>query len=187
MDDEIDTDELFASIEGIPVDVYRKQRAFINNIRAKAEKVRNLPPEKWPEIKINWDLSRESQRFCLDGVKKEEFEEYYPNGFSTYWVCLDGFDNVLGNYSRRDDGELWSVGCQSKLAAMIIYLSEGHPISPPKASYVKETNKIILSGGHHRYAVAKAIGEEEIPICVDEENRIEVERLLGSHYKEIKN
>jgi len=187
MDDKIDADELFASIEGISIDVYRTQRAFKNDIRDKAETVRNLTAEKCPEIKINWDLSRASQRFCCDGLKKEEFEKYYPKGFFTYRVCFGDFDSVLGNYSRRDEGELWSVGCKSKLAEMIIYLSEGYPISPPKASYVKETNKIILSGGHHRYAVAKAIGEKEIPICVDEDNKLEIERLLEGHYKEIKN
>lgn len=178
MEDKIDADELFDSIEGISVDVYRQQRAFKNDIRNKAEKVKNTPVEDWPEIKINWDLSKEAQRFCCDGMKQEEFDEYYPNGFFIYWVCLDDFDSVLGDYSRRDEGELWAVGSESKLAEMIIYLSEGHPISPPISSYVTETNKIILSGGHHRYAVAKAIGEKNIPICMDMDNKIEIEKLI---------
>lgn len=184
MEDKIDAYELFASIEGISVDIYRQQRAFKNDIRNKAEKVRNLPVEDWPEIKINWDLSKEAQRFCCDGMKQEEFEEYYPKGFFIYWVCLGDFDNVLGAYSRRDEGDLWTVGFESKLAEMIIYLSEGHPISPPLAAPNEYSDDIILLGGHHRYAVAKAIGEKRIPICIRPDNKPEIERLIGAHCME---
>lgn len=181
MEDKIDADELFALIEGISVDIYRQQRAFKNDIRNKAEKVRNIPVEDWPTIKINWDLSKEAQRFCCDGMKQEEFERFYPEGFYVYWVCLNDFDSVLCHYSRRDEGELWAVGLQSKLAEMIIYLSEGHPVSPPLAVPNEYSDEIILSGGHHRYAVAKAIGEKRIPICVEAHNKLKIERLMDAH------
>lgn len=187
MEDRIDIDELFASLEGMPVDIYRKQKAFKNDIRAKAEKIKNLPVESWPKIQINWDVSKEGQKFCLDGVKKEEFEKHYPEGFYVFWICLDAFDDVLCHYSRRGEDELWNVGSQSKLAEMIVYLSEGHPISPPLAIPLKDSNEIALSGGHHRYAVAKAIGERTIPICVKADNKLEIERLLGVHCEEMEN
>ena len=70
---------------------------------------------------------------------------------------LNEFDQYLCNFSRRDDNELWEVGFQSKLAEMIVYLSEGNPITPPIIKPLKN-NEIIFQGGHHRYAVAKAIG-----------------------------
>jgi hypothetical protein len=34
----------------------------------------DMPPDEWPQLKFNWDLSAESQRFALDGVELSDFQ-----------------------------------------------------------------------------------------------------------------
>ena len=57
------------------------------------------------------------------------------------------------------------------------HISEGRPISPP---VIKPTSngKIILIGGHHRYAAAKVVSEKKLPICCNSENRNKIDILL---------
>ncbi|MDT3618402.1 transcriptional regulator [Cronobacter sakazakii] len=129
----------------------------------KSKEFYNKSPEEWPVIKFNWDYRLESQRHCFDGVSQSNFEKWYPDGLVLGFMPLKDFDKYLYHYSRRDGDELWELGCQSKLAEMIVYLAEGHPISPPIIKPV-DNNEVIFQGGHHRYAIAKAIGIKEISL-----------------------
>ena len=154
---------------------YKRSMAEHEELHTKSEKLYGKQPNEWPTITINWDYRPESQRYCFDGLSKSEFDEFYPNGLVLGHIPLREFDRYLCHFSRRDGDELWKIGSQSKLAKMIIFLSEGKPITPPVIKPV-ENNEVIFQGGHHRYAVAKAIGLREIPIYayiegVDELNR----------------
>ena len=132
-----------------------------------ASRFENLPVEEWPNIQFKWDISKASQRFSLDGCTKENFEQYYPQGLLLGWVSLSDFDAKLCHYSRRDTAqELWACGCQWKLSRMIEYLAQGRPISPPLVKPTMNSSEIIFLGGNHRYAVAKALNINNIPILV---------------------
>ncbi|PPL16927.1 transcriptional regulator [Oceanisphaera arctica] len=140
---------------------YRRETEERERVFNKSRDFYNKPPEEWPAIKFNWDYRLESQRFCFDGLTQSDFEKMYPDGLVLGHMPLKEFDKYLCHYSRRDGDELWELGCQSKLAKMIVYLSEGNPITPPVIKPI-ENNEVIFQGGHHRYAVAKAIENEEV-------------------------
>jgi hypothetical protein len=182
MPDDMTTDEWLAVLRGEDLESHRKERAFRERICSKTEQYRNTPVGSWPKIEINWDVTQESQRFSFDGQTKEQFEAYYPEGLCLGYVELAEFDKGLCHFSRRDEGELWEVGFQSKLAFLLVYLSEGCPISPPVAKPT-DNGELILIGGHHRYAIAKAIGEKTIPIYVCPEHKSEVDKRVAVEWK----
>ena len=183
MKDDINIDEILATINGRSLEEYRREMDFRNEIHAKSLKYLNKNSSEWPPINFNWDVSIESQRFSLDGTKKEEFLKYYPEGFSLGYVALSELDSVLCHYSRRDEGELWELGCSSKLASLIVYLSEGHPIAPPLVKPLEDCSEVIFQGGHHRYAIAKEIGERNIPIHVEPQFKNKIDLLLKVSWK----
>ncbi|HHQ4780970.1 TPA: transcriptional regulator [Aeromonas veronii] len=157
---------------------YRREVDENERISNKSKEFYNKPPEEWPAIEFNWDYRLKSQRFCFDGVTQTDFEKMYPKGLVLGHMPLLEFDKHLCHYSRRDGDELWELGCQSKLAEMIVYLSEGNPITPPIIKPI-ENNEVIFQGGHHRYAVAKAIGSEKISIYVSPEHVRELNDFMS--------
>ncbi len=176
-------DQIYAEQAGLSIEQYMNEKKINLEITREAERYIDTTSDTWPVIKINWDLAIDSQCFSLDGTNQKTFEEYYPNGFCQGWVSLFEFDKVLCHYSRRDKGELWDVGFKSKLAFLIVYLSKGLPISPPFVcpnSALK--GQTILRGGHHRYAIAKEIGEKNIPIHFKPEDKISIENLMKVTY-----
>lgn len=170
-------EEVFAKMQGQTLEEYRTQLEFHARIDSESEKYLNQPVEKWPYIVMNWDTSKSSQRFSLDGQSQEQFLKNYPDGFCLGHANLAEFDKILCHFSRRDDGELWELGCPDRLAFLIVYLSEGYPISPPLVKPL-ESGEVILQGGHHRYAIAKAIDETEIPIHVVPEHKSQIDKLI---------
>lgn len=155
-----------------------RERALHRRIKADSQRYLEAPVSEWPPIVFNWDLSQASQRFSKDGISSEEFSKTYPQGFCLGYVSLADFDQRLCFFSRRKDRELWAIGDPYKLAYLIIYLSEGRPISPPFARPLP-CNEIVIDGGHHRYAVAKAVGETEIPVYVTPRHKRDLESLLS--------
>lgn len=155
--------ELFKYLSTLPRSICDKDSELRSFLFERSKQYVNKPPAEWPSIEFNWDYRPESQRYCFDGMTQDEFEEYYPRGLSLGKITLEEFDKFLCHFSRRDDDELWEVGCQTKLAQMILYLAGGHPITPPFIKPLPD-NEVIFQGGHHRYAVAKAIGIDTIPL-----------------------
>lgn len=155
----------------------RKERAMRQSICADSHKYLWVPVSEWPPIVLKWDISKESQRFSKDGLSPEEFNKWYPHGFCLGYVALSEFDMRLCFFSRRKDRELWKIGDPYKLAHLIGYLAEGRPISPPLATPMT-SQEIVIEGGHHRYAIAKAIGESEIPVYVTPRKKSDLASLL---------
>lgn len=175
-------EEMFAVINGEDPVKAREEAELRSRIHETSRQYIKAPVETWPYININWDVSLESQRFSLDGSSADDFKKYYPDGFLLGYVRLLEIDNVLHHFSWRHGSELWEVGSESKLAKMIVYLSEGRPISPPLVKPV-ENGEVILQGGHHRYAIAKAIGVKSIPIHTEPEYKSQIDGLLGVEWK----
>lgn len=173
MDDELAQVFGYKSVED-----YKRSMAESEELHNKSEKLYNKQPKEWPTININWDYNSESQRYCFDGLSKPEFDNLYPNGLVLGHMPLKEFDKYLCHFSRRDGDELWKLGSQSKLAQMIVYLSEGKPITPPVIKPV-ENNEVIFQGGHHRYAVAKAIELQQISIYAYREDIDELNRFMN--------
>ena len=172
-----------AVLRGEDLETYRAEEATRARIWNMASRYINEPSSNWPPIEFNWDLSSEGQRFSLDSMTLSDFTQSYPDGFNLGHVELAEFDRKLCHFSRRDEGELWSVGCTHSLACLIVYLSEGHAISPPLVKPLEDTAEVIFTGGHHRYAIAKEIGVKRIPIYVKPEHKAAVDDLLNIEWE----
>lgn len=173
------SEQIHAIIYGVDVEEYRMIKAERNRIDEIALQYINKRKKYWPTIQFNWDLSRDSMRYSLDGVKQAEFEKQYRNGFLLGFVSRKAFHNKLCKFSRRDGArELWSLGDKMKLARCIARLSEGQKISPP---LVKPTlgGELILAGGHHRYAVANACKLEELPIYCEPQYVTDISSIVS--------
>ncbi|MEL0619352.1 ParB N-terminal domain-containing protein [Psychrobacter proteolyticus] len=173
----MDMDEVFAAIAGETLEVYQDKYKLRSRILSEASQYIETDSSDWPPITFNWDLSKEGQRFSLDGENELSFKTHYPEGFILGKVELEILDKKLCHFSRRDKGELWTLGRKNSLAYLIVYLSQNRPISPP---LVKPhlMGEVILMGGHHRYAIAKEIGEKSIPIYVEPKYRKEIEKIM---------
>jgi len=161
---------------------YLEEKKLRERISTEAERYFNLPVSAWPKITMNWDTSKESQRYSLDAICEALFNFRYPQGFCLGYVSLAELDKKLCKWSHRDDSELWTVGFPSRLAYLIVYLSEGRSISPPFVRPFSH-NELIFGGGHHRYAIVKAIGETEVPIHVLPEDKEQVGALLSVRWE----
>lgn len=170
-------DAIYADNMGITVEEYRARAALNVSLHEEGASYDGLPACEWPHLTFNWDFTRKGQRFGFDGVTSEVFQAMYPEGLRLARMSLVAFDQHLAHFSRRDTSEeLWSLGCRSKLAKTIAYIRRGYVITPP---IVGPTGKeVILKGGHHRYAIAKAVQLDTIPFLVAPDDVKAIENLL---------
>lgn len=172
-------EEVLAVLDGESLDDARRKMALNADLHAEGTRYRDLPPSEWPTLIFNWDLSEDSQQYALDGVKAIQFQQQYPGGLQIGWVNLVEFDIKLCHFSRRAKEELWSVGCASKLAKTIAYLSRGLPITPPLVAPVKGKEELVFRGGNHRYAALKATNfDGEFPIYIAPDNFEAVKQIV---------
>lgn len=174
--------KFMAEQSGMELVDYKKMMLLRERLREKGEQYEHTPPEEWPSITFNWDIREESQHYSLDIASRKEFLKYYPEGFCLGYVLLEDIDKILSKFSRRDEGELWTLGSSGTLAYLIAYLSEDHPISPPAVKPVNN-GEVMLEGGHHRYAIAKALNLSMIPIHVDPVNKEKIDKLLTVNWE----
>ncbi|MCI5168076.1 MAG: transcriptional regulator [Candidatus Electrothrix sp. GM3_4] len=178
-------DEIMAANAGQTIEEHCESKAIREALMPKATQIKGTPPSEWPKLKFNWDLSLEGRQYSFDPFNslssardiekwKLEFED-----LKLGWVKLKEMDRHLCFFSRRDGiEELWNLGNSSNLAFVIAYISDGLPISPPVVEPHSEGG-VILSGGHHRYAAAKAVEEEKIPIYCRPEHRNKISNLFS--------
>ncbi|MGZ9568258.1 hypothetical protein ACVTTK_02735 [Alcaligenes nematophilus] len=162
----ISRNEMLATLRGEDLESYRDREKIKKETDEQAKKYRNSDPAYWIDLKFNWDLKPESQRFALDGHSEDEFKKTYPEGLLLGYVDLKKFDDNLCHHSRRENNEIWKVGDEGKLAGVIAYVVAGHPLTPPIVGLTSNDKEVCLSGGNHRYTVAKFGGEAEIPIYI---------------------
>lgn len=171
-------EEALALMKGRGLELFRKDQALYDRLRIEAQRYADLPPDEWPSLSFNWDLDPDSQRFALDGVDPAKFTEQFPSGLISGEVELSRFDTKLAHSCRRNGPEeLWSLGVKSKLALAIAYAANGLPVTPPIVRPWEE-REIIFVGGHHRYAVAKAIQLETLPIYARPEDRAQIDAIV---------
>jgi len=131
-----------------------------------AQKLIGLPPNDWPEFKVVWDVDPAAQRLAFDGMTEAEFSEYYPDHLPLKYVRLAELDAQLCNYNKRTAEEVWGVGDNGKAAKVLLAWIEGRKITPPALSRTNSTSEVMLAGGNHRLAVARAKGEATIPVLL---------------------
>lgn len=169
--------EALAKLKGIPPEVFRREAAHKEKIRARGETFMLLPPAHWPQLYFNWDLSQAAQHYVYDGVEPEDFARCHPDGLALGYVDLAEFDTQLCHFSRRQDiDELWKCGDARKLCHALAHLEAGLPITPPLVSVAD--GQLCFAGGNHRYTAAKFSGETRVPIYVEFENVRAVESLV---------
>lgn len=174
-------DAIHADNMGITVEEYRAQVALNISLHAEGASYDGLPACEWPQLTFNWDFTRKGQRFGFDGVRSQEFQDRYPDGLQLGYMSLVAFDQQLAHFSRRDTPEeLWSLGCRFKLAKTIAYIRRGYAITPPIAGPMGK--EVILKGGHHRYAIAKAVQLDTIPFLVAPDDVKAIENLLDVNW-----
>jgi hypothetical protein len=176
-------DELLAVLGGERIEEVREKSALHDRLRREADKYLGSSVETWPFRSVLWDLTKTSQRFSLDGCNEVEFPKYYPAGFRLGWVNTESFDKLLAKFSHRTDQELWSVGFPHRLAFLIAYMADGRKVSPAIAKPLDD-GTIILAGGHHRYAIARALRQMQIPIFVFPEHEERIDQLIRIEWSE---
>jgi hypothetical protein len=133
---------------------------------------------EWPEFEIKWDLSPGNFHFVFDGMKKEEFEGYYPEGFSLGWVSFPELDSKLTHFSQRSVDETWCVGFTDKVARAMLHWIEGNDMTPPLIS--PNENQINIKAGHHRVAVCRGKKIQTIPVLAESSDIELLEKTLLS-------
>ncbi len=170
--------ELLAVLAGEDVVEVRAQTLLRTKLRADVPKYLNTSVEQWPFSQIDWDISKESQRFSLDGSTRRDFAKHHSNGFELGWVATAELNGRLCAFSHRADDELWTVGFPTKLAYLVAYIANGGRVSPPIIKPL-EDRTIILTGGHHRYAIAWALRLPRIPIHAYHEHKVPLSEILN--------
>ncbi|MCE2998815.1 MAG: hypothetical protein ACK59Y_15300 [Betaproteobacteria bacterium] len=171
-------------MSGEEVEKVKEEASLQKKLRTEGEKYFGLPPRNWPISEFGWDISPESQCFSFDGLTLQEFETHYPGGLILGWVDTESFDKKLDPFNHRTDDELWSVGSPSKLAYLIAYLANGYKVSPP-AVFPSKKNTLMLFGGNHRYAIARALRQSPIPILCKESDREKITELLFVRWEKL--
>ena len=170
-------DEMYAEQSGQTLEEYRDEVQLRDRLYDESQQYVGTSVELWPKIFFNWNININDQRFSLDAISVQDFKDCYPIGLFLGYVNLSQLDKCLNRYTRRSKNELWSVGCQTRLASLIVYLSEGRPITPPLLKPTLE-GEIVLLGGNNRYAIAKAVGINEIPVYVEPEYKSLINSML---------
>lgn len=171
--------EIMANASGQSLEEHIEKQAFRNSLRPISEKVIGLPPEDWPNLAFNWDLSSQGRKYSFDGPGFLPSEKDIPAAYRQWeqdlhqyeigWVSVNELDEKLCSFNHRK--EPWVKGSsESRLADVIAHLSEGHSISPVVIQPASD-NKVLFTGGNHRYTAAKFSGEQRIPVYYLPEHR----------------
>ncbi|WP_321392220.1 hypothetical protein [uncultured Desulfuromusa sp.] len=165
-------EEMLDKISGISPDE-RKEK---NRINSASKQYLHLPVEMWPDFEIKWDLSAENYIFVFDGMKRNNFRENYPEGFSLGWVDFQELESKLARFSQRSIAETWDIGVSEKVARAILYWVEGNEMTPPLIIPVgKEVN---IAAGHHRVAVCRGKKIQTMPVLTKRTDRDLLEQNL---------
>jgi len=139
-----------------------------------------LPPDAWPPLRFNWDTSPTAYLHTVDrpsGLLPQAFTPY-EYALSLGWTALSSVDELLSPHSRLSDvSDFWQRGRPHAFTRLLKHLAEGRPISPPMLKFV-DSGHLFLAGGHHRYAIARVVGVEQLPFFVESTFRQRVASMI---------
>jgi hypothetical protein len=150
------------------------ERARIN---ALAEQIIGEPVDRWPTFEVTWTTDPTLHYWTFDGEDPESVNlgELKPRTD----VPLASIDAALTRWWQRRADEVWTVGDPRKAARIIVRWSEGLPMTPAMLAPTADFKNLVIAGGNHRLAVARAKGATVVPILMKSEQEGEVLRLLG--------
>jgi hypothetical protein len=171
--------EFVAELSGEDMDEWRRIRDIRQRLEPTVVALIDKPINEWPTFQIQWDLTKEGQRYTLDGCSQESFEKQYPNGLQVRWITLNDLNRVLCDYNRRTIEETWEVGSKRSLANNIAWAGDRQPVTP---IYIKQNSffpeQIKLEGGNHRYAMVNAMQVTILPVLVEQEDIAIIEKII---------
>jgi hypothetical protein len=186
------SEELFQEIDGCPltsaealemlqtnisyeeVKVRSAERARINRL---AEKVEGTPLAEWPPFDVVWQLDPAQFYFVFDGAEPGSVRPDKLRMLND--VPIAKIDSVLTPYWHRRADEVWSVGDARKAARVIVHWSEGRAMTPAIVAPTEDHSQLVIPGGNHRLAVARAGGIVRVPVLYRVEHEKPVLKLLG--------
>ncbi|WP_019030199.1 hypothetical protein [Colwellia piezophila] len=127
----------------------------------------DIPINKWPPFEVLWDESLENVRFYGDGYSIESVKTRHPEGLKIADVELSELDKKLFHMNRQRVDEFWDVGLKSKKSDVIKHWMAQEKMTPCKLCIHDNQMEIILGGGNHRLAVARAKALKVIPVLFD--------------------
>ena len=113
------------------------------------------------------------------------------NGLERWTEFVNPFQRLASTVEKMtlppemDLENLWSLGNSSRLAHLIARLARGLPITPPLVKPLPLANEVVLQGGHHRYAAAKATELPSLPIYVEFHNVDVLSKIVSVRWSEI--
>lgn len=173
------TAEMLAVLKGENFETVRQRTELRQELEQAAANYVRTPPEEWPSLHLNWDLSAASMHHTLDGIDPDEFQRAYPNGLTLGWVELKELETVLCRANRVPVNQQWRLRDESKLARMVAYVERGLPLTPVLITHLPGTKEICFAGGNHRYAVALAVDAgARIPVYFSPEDEDNLRRMV---------
>lgn len=134
---------------------------------------------RWPDFDVLWDLAVESQHRALDGSDWESFKEEYPNGVMLLKdVRLSRLDTLLCDLHKQRPEEFWRIGDKDKKLGVLKSWLSRKALTPPLVALHNDGKSLIIAGGNHRLAVARAKGTQLIPLLIYPEKYEQIERKL---------
>lgn len=149
-------------------------------MRVNHDEMEGSPPSQWPKLHFNWDTSSTAYLHTVDQPLGLLPKDHVPFEYklSIGWVTLSEVDAWLFPYSRQDHvADFWKRGQSHKFNRLLRHLADGKPISPPMLEVV-ESGHLFLTGGHHRYAIARVTQVQELPFFVEETARDQVAGIV---------
>lgn len=143
------------------------------------EIVKGMSPEKWPSFIVKWDESNDNLHLYADGEDSGYIVDNYKHGIVIADVSLRELDCFLCETSRQSLAEFWDIGKADKKIGVIEHWVNGGEITPCMVSPFE--GEIYIVGGNHRLAVARAKGEEIVPILFDNNHSDKIRAIIKTY------
>lgn len=165
---ELSHEEISALLNGKIIDLaslemFRASRVNAHEIDDAAKQWLHRCVQDWPPIQAHWTVSPEHYHYSFDGVSREDLLQIYPGGLMCGWLEVGQLQSVLHHCSNMPTSEIWRRS-DYKVARAIEWWNRGREASPVFINLMPKGDSVCIGGGNHRFAVAVAIGEKEVPV-----------------------
>lgn len=147
-----------------------------------AKEYLNTQPSQWSFDSPVWDLTRAGQRYVTQERTEDALRRQYPNGLLLALVEFGELDAKFVSIFCCKPSELWAAHLSSNIAKIVLHWSEGTALTPPMIRVFNEfgTQKITITDGSHRLAVARALGVNKLHVLMDKDQFSELKVMLPS-------
>lgn len=133
-------------------------RLLEKQVHNAAHKWHKQPPQKL-NLTFQWNLNPEQFHYSLDGTRfnlQNQTTVAYLQSEEVY--ALLHRDNIIAS-------SLWHPDHIDKTARLYEWIHRGYAITPPFICFYQNTS-ILITGGLHRFYLARENGEENMPFII---------------------